>query len=383
MPSSAPAAWLLEQDGARIEAEALVEGLCVQLRAAGVAVWRCATSLLTLHPEVYVRNIAWTRGSGWRSVQRLHDFTQTPDYLDSPVVALHRGASQVRSRLGRGEVLYANLGDLANQGATDYIAFALVFSDRRRSYISFATDAQGGFTDDAIATLEALVPLLALRLELESSYYATRSLPEVYLGRNAATRVLAGAFRRGGGEAIHAAIFTCDLRGFTQLSDRLPVREVVALLDRYFETVAAPIAARGGEILKFIGDAVLAVFPFAEDGAPDDACGRALQAAEAALEAMRALDVGLGIGLHVGEVLYGNIGAAGRLDFTVVGPAVNEVSRIESLCKDLRVPLLMSARFAAACPGARVASLGRHHLKGVAQPQEICTLAGLAPATVS
>jgi adenylate cyclase len=390
-PLSNPAeAWLLKQEPSRVDAEGLVAGLCGELNAAGIPIWRSATSLLTLHPEVYVRNIAWTRGTGSRSAYRLHDVTHSPDYLDSPVAALHRGESQVRSRLEQGEVRYATLGELKSQGATDYVAFALVYSDKRRSYVSFATDRAGGFSDDEVATLQGLLPVLALRLELESAYYATRCLLEVYLGKNAATHVLGGAFRRGGGASMDAAIFTCDLRGFTALSDRLPVRTMVSLLDRYFETVAAPIARHEGEVLKFVGDAVLAVFPFRADGAQGgdraDACRRALEAAEDALDAMRGLTVpsdgaavSLGIGLHEGEVLYGNVGAAGRLDFTVIGPAVNEVCRIESLCKDLGVPLLMSARFAAACPQARVVSLGQHQLKGVAQPQEVCTLARLAP----
>ena len=373
-----PSDWLLAQ-GDEISAEQLVDGLAQCIIANGLPLARLSTSLLTLHPEVYVRNLVWTRAGGCVSKYRHHDYKLGDDYTNSPVATIHKGASAVRGRLEcpPSEMSYPILVDLAKEGATDYLALPLVFERGRRSYVSFATDRAGGFTDSDIRELEQLVPMLCLRFALESAKYTTRCLLEVYLGPNAAKRVLAGEVRRGGGEMIHAAIFTCDMRGFTAMSDRLPAREVVGVLDRYFESVAVPIAKHGGEVLKFIGDAMLAIFPI--DGEPEDACKRALAAAEEGLFALEKIsaDVGVGLALHVGEVMYGNIGAPGRLDFTVIGSAVNETCRVESLCKDLGVPLLMTATFAAACGELPVVSLGRHALKGVNAPLEIYTLARL------
>lgn len=374
--------WLLAQ-GSELGAEQLLDGLARSMIAKGFPLMRVSTSLLTLHPEVYVRNLVWTREEGTSSMYRLHDYKLRADYTNSPVAAIHQGAASVRGRLEGppAEIGYPILVALAKQGATDYLALPLVFEKGRRSYVSFTTDRAGGFTDEHIQELERLLPVLSLRFALESANYTTRCLLEVYLGPNAAKRVLAGAFRRGGGEMIRAAIFTCDMRGFTAMSDRLPAREVVAVLDRYFEGVAVPVEKHGGEVLKFIGDAVLAIFPIESD--PGDACRRALAAAEEGLAALQTFsaDVGVGLALHVGEVMYGNIGAPGRLDFTVIGAAVNETCRVESLCKTLDVPLLMTATFAAACGDIPVVSLGRHALKGVKEPVEIRTLSRLSASS--
>jgi adenylate cyclase len=192
--------------------------------------------------------------------------------------------------------------------------------------------------------------------------------------------VLGGQFRRGTGTELEAALWFCDLRGFTELSDRLPARAVVGVLDRYFESVATPIEEQGGEILKFIGDAILAVFPIGDEG-PGPACHRALAAAEAVLARVEAASrteaepIALGIALHTGRVMYGNIGGLTRLDFTVIGASVNELCRVEAMCKSLGEPLLMTAAFAAALGDVELRSLGHHALKGVAKPQEILTQA--------
>lgn len=222
-------------------------------------------------------------------------------------------------------------------------------------------------------------------MQLIAAQLETQSLLEVYLGKNASRRVLEGAFRRGEGEEIDAAIWFCDMRGFTALSDRTPARQVVAILDAYFEVLAAAVEEQGGEILKLIGDAMLAVFPLGADGAAHG-CRRALAAGLSALEAVRAWrersghNVELGIALHVGRVMYGNIGGRERLDFTVIGASVNEVCRVESLAKGLGVPLLMTAELAAALGRDDVVSLGFHALKGVGEPREILTIRSLRPS---
>lgn len=242
----------------------------------------------------------------------------------------------------------------------------------RPPWMAFATARAGGFTDTQLAELTGLVPLLGLHAQLAMAHIATRSLLEVYLGANAAKQVLAGQFRRGTGTALSAAVFFCDLRGFTKLGDSLPPKELVALLDGYFEAIAGPIEANGGEILKMIGDAALAVFPA-------NRCADALAAAEGALAAISTLPpLKIGVALHLGEVVYGNIGGRRRLDFTVIGATVNEVCRVESLCKELGAPLLMTQAFVDALGGAATTvELGAHPLRGVAAPQPIHTLARL------
>jgi adenylate cyclase len=232
-------------------------------------------------------------------------------------------------------------------------------------------------SDADIALLEAIRPTFALYLRVHSAELATDHLLRVYLGQNAAQRVLDGAFVRGSGERIDAAIWFCDLRGFTAFSDRTPLEDVVCTLDRYFESVATPVVEEGGEVLKFIGDAMLAVFPV--DGDPKQACAAALRAARRALdttpEVLRSEGLSFGIALHLGSVMYGNLGAAERLDFTVIGPAVNEASRVEGLCKTLGEPLLVTARFAEHTVPGQLRPLGAHALRGVREPQELFTLA--------
>jgi len=203
------------------------------------------------------------------------------------------------------------------------------------------------------------------------------------VGPNTGERILSGAIRRGDGEVIHAVLWYCDLRGFTQLAETQPLGDVIALLNAYFDCVAAPVVERGGEILKFIGDAMLAIFPCEDrEAALCDAAERATEAALAATAAVVGLHrscaaegksgLSCGVALHVGDVMYGNIGADARLDFTVIGPAVNLVSRIEPLCGSLNVPLVVSAQLAKAL-ARPLRSLGRHALKGIAEPQEIFT----------
>jgi adenylate cyclase len=248
-------------------------------------------------------------------------------------------------------------------------------------YISWTTDRPGGFTTGQLTLLYDLLPLIALRVELATAYDATATLLATYLGRAAARRVLDGRVRRAQVESLHAAVFYADLRGFTALADQLPPEQVIDMLDDYLELVARPIDDRGGEILKFMGDGVLAIFEAAAD--PAGACLRALEAARQAQAALAArsgerVAAGLpglaaGIGLHFGDVQFGNIGARDRLDFTVIGRAVNEVTRVEDLCKSVGQPALATAAFVAQLPPGATAmrSLGLHRLRGVAEPQEI------------
>lgn len=257
---------------------------------------------------------------------------------------------------------------------------------RNVSFISFATDRAGGFRPDELSYLMELMPLVALRLELEAARRMTRDLLTTYLGHGPAKRVLQGNFMRGRGYEVEAAIWLCDLRGFTAYSDRNTAQDVVATLDSYFDAMAAPIQAHDGEILKFIGDGLLAIFRIDDQlgRARADACRRALAAARDAFAGLNELNQGralegapplrVGLGLHLGKVMFGNIGASDRLDFTVIGRAVNEVARLEAQTKVLDRPLVASAAFAAEVQDPSMEALGFHGLRGVKEPQELFTL---------
>jgi adenylate cyclase len=376
-------AWMFERTTAELEGTALLDGLASRLGAADFDLHRVSIWIPTKHPELWGHQWIWAPATGAALVQRLHATSFTTEYVGTPAEALYEsGALTMRRRIAdpaaRGE--FPMLTSMAEAGATDYLLVALEPERRFGAWISFATRRPGGFDDAQVALLNEATPLLALHIQLLSARFETRSLLDVYLGRNAARRVLDGEFRRGTGADLDAALWFCDMRGFTTMSDRLPARAVVSVLDRYFEHVATPIEAHGGEILKFIGDATLAVFPIGEAGAAD-ACRRALAAALdvlARIEGWTTSQAGriqLGVALHTGRVFYGNIGGRERLDFTVIGSSVNELCRVEAMCKALGEPLLMTAAFAGALadPSGEVVSLGQHALKGVAQPQEILT----------
>ena len=345
--------------------------------------FRASTSVQALHPEVYVRNVIWTRGEGCRVILREHEILNNAAYSQSPIVRIHAGDPVVRCDLRGPEetIPYPLCRELRREGCTDYLAYPLPMASRL-SYVSFATQEPSGFSAAQLAVIDGSLGELSRNLEVEYLRYALESLISVYLGPNAASRVLAGAFRRGTGESLRAAIWTCDLRGFTTLADSRPPTEMVRILDRYFDAVGESIETNGGEILKFIGDAVLAVFPAGDD--PGGACTRALAAAEQGIAGLKVVSdasvatqgpaLELGIALHFGEVFYGNIGAARRLDFTVIGAAVNEVSRVEPLCKVLHTPLLVTDAFRALVPAAPLVSKGSHALRGASQPRELFTL---------
>ena len=365
--------WLT-RDAPAQDLPALVEGLAQRLQAEDVPLWRVLTFSLVLHPEIIGSNALWQRGAPTVSFAVSRSYAAEQE--DSPIGDLTAGKfDELRERLD-GASRYEVLRELAEKGGTDYLMLLLPFSCGRRGMMSFTSDAPDGFAPGHLELLRAIVPTLALRMELASALHATRGLLDLYIGHNAARRVLGGAFHRGSGEVIRAVIWYCDLRGFTSLVDTSPVHEVLAVLDAYFDCVARPVTAAGGEILKFIGDAMLAIFPIGADGPREPAC-RALDPAVAALEGIAAMDhrLQIGVAVHLGEVMYGNIGASDRLDFTVIGAAVNEVTRVEQLCKPLQTPLLFTAAVAAASLDPRRRSLGHHPLRGVTAPAELFTLA--------
>ena len=302
---------------------------------------------------------------------------RTDAYFGSPFEHVIRTRQSFRRRLTGLDAArdHQVLHEMQAQGGTDYLALPLEYGDGSVQGLSLAADGADGFADHDLALIERLRQPLAAALEPTAMRRSTASLLRTYLGDGPASAVLAGSIRRGDRRRIEAAILLADLRDFTALSERLEEAALFGALDRYFEAVVEGVHAEGGEVLKFLGDGVLAIFPVTACGDRTAACQAALRAVGRAGDALaRAPDDALPLDftatLHVGLVVYGNIGSPDRLDFTVLGPAVNLVSRLEGLAKQLERPVLCSAAFARAL-GLDGPALGRFPLRGVAEPQEV------------
>ena len=372
--------WLMNAARRHGDPGDFLEAFAQQLRTAGVDVSRITTGVPILHPQLFSFSGLWEVGKG--VTERL--FRAGPDVTatmqNSPIRIAYQGGGPVRCDLTLppqpGE--FAILEDLRREGLTDYVVHAVPFADGSHKALSLATSRPGGFRADEIALFAAMIPALAFNLEVQALRRTARTLLDTYVGRQSGGRVLEGQIKRGSGETIRAVICLCDLRGFTTLSERLPRDELIELLNSYFGPMCDAVAEAEGEILKFIGDAMLAIFPIQAEAAP--VCAAALMAAGRAQAALADENrrreragrprIDYGLALHVGDVMYGNIGSDTRLDFTVIGPAVNLTARIESMCRQLGRQLLLSADFVVA-GGMAARSLGTFALKGVGAEQEI------------
>jgi adenylate cyclase len=378
-------AWLVNGVADQPFLDNLFVELCERLRASDVPLDRATLHLRTLHPQFGGATIRWVPGSEnvvFTAVDR--GVWQRPDYLRSPLKPLYEGEVEgIRARLDlptpEGAPTYAIYDDLRAEGLVDYVALPMQFVSGTRHACTWATRQSGGFTTAQLQAIADLLPVLAMVTEIRLNRRITKNILEAYVGKRSGARILAGEIDRGTGETIAAAIWHCDLRGFTMLSERWPRDDVIASLNAYFDTMAAPVVEAGGEILKFIGDAMLAIFPMDEERA----CERAFRAALDADAGMAALnaerraagqdELAFGLALHVGDVMWGNIGAQQRLDFTVIGPAVNVASRLDELSKELRRPLVVSGDFAGRCSCAHAVleRLGSYPLRGVEQAVEV------------
>ena len=371
--------WLYTEGRRLADPQALLDQFCQRAKISGLPVARAAMHVQTLHPLVLGHSYTWERETpAMREIGWKHGAREEPIYTQSPLRVVFEEGKAVRRRLDTPAPIldFSILAELREKGMTDYIIMPAPAIDNRRNAVSLATDRPGGFTEADIATIDAVMPVLSLVVELQSNVRIARTLLDTYVGRAAGRRVLDGTIQRGSGEVIDAIVWFCDMRDSTSLSERLTSERMIATLNAYFETMAEPVQRHGGEILKFIGDGFLAIFRTDADGAPANSC-RAYTAAREAVRAMAALNqarakrgddaIGYGLSLHVGPVMYGNIGAPDRLDFTVIGPAVNLAARLEQLTKTLGETLIMSTEFAAICPMPK-RPLGRHALRGLAEP---------------
>ncbi len=379
--------WILTEGRALQREAEFFDELCWRLVGQGVPLWRATLHIGTLHPEIRGLGCRW-----WRERRVTEEFViarasnMSKDYLESPIRATIEHGTPARHRLNQGAIEFPLLAQLRAQGATDYVAASLnsyFYRDggvaQRYPVVTWATDRAGGFGEDDLALLETIRPALAALVESRAMRRIAKNLIQIYLGRNVGQRIFYGQIQRGQSERISAVVMASDLRSFTRLSDRLPSQTVIRLLDDYFERVAAPVHQAGGEILKFVGDGVLAIFPTG-DGGEAEATRKGLAVAReivARLETYNAAchrdgptQIHAGIGLHLGDLMYGNVGAPDRLDFTAIGPTVNLACRLETLTKRFDRPILASRAFAAACPMPLV-SLGFQPVRGLVEPQEL------------
>jgi len=373
--------WLADEALQNTEPANLYGELCERLRGVGIPILRGQVAFRILHPLYNASTLNWNAQSGvvvelFRPEQSSND-----QFVHSPLghIVAHRLPVLRRRLTGDTALLdFPALEELRSLGGTDYIAFLVGFERHGKNGVicSWLSDRTAGFTDDEITQLNRVARELAIALKAKIERSVAENVAHAYLGKRAGQSVLNGLIRRGDGEKITAALWYSDLRYSTALADRLPAETFLNLLGRYFEMTASSVLDHGGEVVSLIGDAVLGLFRI--DHATDEACGRALAAA---LEARRRLNPPLaqtaenfdfGIALHLGQVIYGNVGVPERLQFTLVGSAVNELVRVQDLTKKLGHSVLATASFVDATPGSWRA-LGEHTLRGIETPMPIFT----------
>jgi adenylate cyclase len=383
--------WMI--DGARSSKDApgMMSDMCERLIAAGIPLWRVGLFVRTLHPDIFGRSFLWRQGAEVVIGSADFSFQDSEEFQHSPLLAVFRDGREVRYRTGDPEARqFPVMDDLRAEGVTDYIALPLTFMDGSVHAASWTTKQPGGFTDDQLQALKSIVPPLTRLVEVVGLRRIASMLLDTYVGNSAGERILGGQIRRGHAETMRAAIWLSDLRGFTALSDRLPAETVVEILNGYFDCQVPAIRKQGGEVLKFMGDGLLAVFPIAADDRNiAEVCGRVLAAAResrAEVEAMQYHCGGaverfrFGVALHVGNILFGNIGGGNRLDFTCIGPAVNLAARLEKIASKLHRIIVASEEFSAICAGGGWADLGEFPIAGFARAERVYGLADETPA---
>jgi adenylate cyclase len=377
--------WLLDEARHLKRSRDVIEQLCERLVAAGVPLMRAMVNVRTIHPQILSTGYRWNRGESAVAMNRGHDLIADPMYLDSPFKVIHDGAGGIRRRLNDPEVAldFPVLEQIKAEGGTDYLVVPLVFSDGTVNAASFAADGPAGFATEQLALIYDVLPILALILEVQATHRTAMSLLDTYIGHHAGERVLKGQIQRGSGETIHAVIAYSDLRGFTAMTAAKPRDEIIAILNDYFECMIGAVHDHGGQVLKLIGDGMLAIFPLGDAAFRPYVCRSALDAAADAERAIAALNetraekgkppIRFGFALHMGDVMYGNIGSANRLDFTAIGEAVNCAARVEELSAQLNESIVVTEPVAEAS-GRTLEPLGAHRLRGFAVPQLLFTI---------
>jgi adenylate cyclase len=376
--------WLA--DGARSGAtsEAVLAELCQRLVECGIPLWRVAVFVRTLHPDIMGRRFVWQPGSSVSASNASFDILDTDEFRSSPIVAVTNTRQPIRRHLADSNCPddFAILHDLRAEGVTDYVAFPLLFTDGAIHVATWSTRQPGGFTAKQFSDLQSVIAPLARVAEIRALSRTAGNLIDTYVGHQTGERILAGKIRRGHIEAIRAAIWLSDMRGFTTLSEQLSPQELIDLLNLYFGCQVPAILDHGGEVLKFMGDGLLAIFPIAGDDDAAAVCRRALagalevrtRIAELPRKVENEEAIRFGLALHAGEVMYGNIGGGNRLDFTCIGPAVNLAARLEKVASKIGETIVASADFAGYFPD-EFTRLGEFPVAGFAAPQVVFGLA--------
>ncbi len=373
--------WMI--DGARTVRlpQDILDELCRRLTAVGVPLHRAAVFVRTLHPDIMGRRFLWRPGEEVLVTEAPFSMLQSDEFKRNPVAAVMEKAEVIRRRLDDpdGPDDFKILAEFREEGITDYLAQPLSFTSGEVHAATWTTRRPGGFDDTDLAALEAVRAPLSRLAEIYGLKRTAVNLLDTYVGRGAGERILQGAIRRGDTERIRAAILLGDLRGFTQLTNERPGEEVIGLLNDYFDCLVPPIEAHGGEVLKYMGDGVLAIFPLA-DADPKEVCRAALAVAADASRnlAERNADLAARAGprlrhalaFHIGDVLYGNIGGSNRLDFTAIGRGVNRTARLQTVAAETGRDLVTSAAFAEHCREVLV-RLGQFAMKGFDEPQDV------------
>jgi adenylate cyclase len=382
--------WLI--DGARSAASPtdMMAETCERLVQAGLPLWRVGVFVRTLHPDIYGRNFIWRPGAEVEVGTVDFDILNAPEFKASALSIVFTQGIEVRARVDDpASSRFPIIEDMRAEGVTDYVALPLPFVQGSINASSWTTKQPGGFSDDQLAALRRIVTPLARLIEIISLHRTAALLLDTYVGNRAGARILGGQIRRGHADSMHAAIWLSDLRGFTALSDRLPAETVVDILNGYFDCQVAAIRAHGGEVLKFMGDGLLAVFPIDEYvGDAQQVCSHVLEAARESRSSVEAMHYPIGdtierfrfgVALHVGRILYGNIGGGNRLDFTCIGPAVNLAARLEKIAGRLHRTIVASEGFAGICAGGW-SELGEFPIAGFSKAERVYGLLDETPA---
>lgn len=374
--------WLFSSGCMMKDDTRFVHEFAHQLNACGAPVDRLQITTLTLNPEIVGNSNNWMKSTDvTRRIKTAHHVRETERYIGSPMKQLIDTEKRVRQRLDQlPENAHRTYTELAEDGFIDYLALPVLTADGLCSVFILCSKKPTGFSDDDIENFRTIRNYLVPILEVQSLRALSKSLLNTYVGKRTGEKVLSGMIKRGDADIIKAALWFSDLRNFTHLTETLPTDQVLELLNAYFEFVSAAVTAQGGEILRFIGDAMLIVFPINAGTNPRTACKAAIDAAIDAQNTLASLnhrrrrrghaEIEFGVGLNIGEVIYGNVGAPDRLDFTVMGPAVNHTARLEALTKRLDRNVLFSREFAELIDEP-VESFGLHDMKGIAEPQAV------------
>ena len=383
--------WLIE--GARSAANPpdMMAETCERLVEAGLPLYRVGVFVRTLHPEILGRNFVWRPGAKVEVREVDFQILEAAEYQQSPLMIVFQQGIEVRARADDpASSRFPIIEDMRAEGVTDYIALPMLFTNGAINASSWTTKQPGGFTEQQLGHLRRLVIALSRLIEIISLHRTASLLLDTYVGNRAGARILGGQIRRGHTETMHAAVWLSDLRGSTALSDRLPAETVVEILNLYFDCQVASIRAHGGEVLKYMGDGLLAVFPVDEYVGDDrQVCARVLEAARESRASVADLQFPIGdaterfrfgLALHIGTIQYGNIGGGNRLDFTCIGPAINLAARLEKIASRLHRTVVASEGFASICSGGW-SDLGEFPIAGFARAQRVYGLVDEVPGT--